>query len=321
MNNIYKCNICQNELNNVRYYVREMMYGSRKKYEYQLCSNCNTLQLKNNDKDIQKYYPKDYYSYSNNIVDQNAFLIKQAKLIRYKLVLEWKESFISKIIKRKIPLYNYLSLSNVSKSSSILEIGCGNGSLLCWLANEGFEKLVGIDPYIDKDIYYKNGVSIYKKYLSDISGKYDIIILNHVFEHFENPHTEIISLKKLLNDNGKIIIRTPVMDKWAWREYAENWVQIDAPRHFYIYSEQSMRYICNLYNLVVTGVYYDSDVFQFWGSIQNQKNIPLNDNRSWVVNKKTSIFTEKEIDFYKKKSQELNLAFDGDQACFLIEIL
>ena len=110
------------------------------------------------------------------------------------------------------------------------------------------------------------------------------------------------------------------MDKWAWREYAENWVQIDAPRHFYIYSEQSMRYICNLYNLVVTGVYYDSDVFQFWGSIQNQKNIPLNDNRSWVVNKKTSIFTEKEIDFYKKKSQELNLAFDGDQACFLIEI-
>ena len=78
MNNIYKCNICQNELNNVRYYVREMMYGSRKKYEYQLCSNCNTLQLKNNDKDIQKYYPKDYYSYSNNIVDQNAFLINLA---------------------------------------------------------------------------------------------------------------------------------------------------------------------------------------------------------------------------------------------------
>jgi len=56
-----------------------------------------------------------------------------------------------------------LSRVKLNKNSKILDIGCGAGNLLLELRELGFIHLVGIDPYIEKDIEYKNGVKILKR--------------------------------------------------------------------------------------------------------------------------------------------------------------
>ncbi|MEM0939861.1 MAG: hypothetical protein AAGI25_08730 [Bacteroidota bacterium] len=49
--------------------------------------------------------------------------------------------------------------------SKILDVGLGAGRLLLKLNEYGFENLTDIDPFIERDIVYENGVKIYKNQL------------------------------------------------------------------------------------------------------------------------------------------------------------
>ena len=62
----------------------------------------------------------------------------------------------------------------------------------------------------------------------------------------------------------------------------------------------------------------DSTDFQFWGSEQYLKDIPLRDVNSYAENPEKSIFSEEEILSFKLMSIELNKNNDGDQACFCL---
>jgi cyclopropane fatty-acyl-phospholipid synthase-like methyltransferase len=56
----------------------------------------------------------------------------------------------------------------VTLESKILDVGCGAGELLLRLAEETFSDLTGLDPLIEGDILYKNGVKILKKELAEL---------------------------------------------------------------------------------------------------------------------------------------------------------
>jgi 2-polyprenyl-3-methyl-5-hydroxy-6-metoxy-1,4-benzoquinol methylase len=45
----------------------------------------------------------------------------------------------------------------VSRSARILDLGCGNGSLIASLADIGFPTVLGADPFIPQDIIHSNG--------------------------------------------------------------------------------------------------------------------------------------------------------------------
>jgi hypothetical protein len=63
---------------------------------------------------------------------------------------------------------------------------------------------------------------------------------------------------------------------------------------------------------------FDSTAFQFWGSEQVRRGIPLHDPRSVHVRGGNGGFTGKEMRSYTAKAEELNRAGDGDQACFYL---
>ncbi len=63
---------------------------------------------------------------------------------------------------------------------------------------------------------------------------------------------------------------------------------------------------------------YDSTAFQFWGSEQYVRDIPLSDHRSYYVNPDRSIFTEKQMADYAACAAELNAHSRGDQAVFYL---
>lgn len=122
-------------------------------------------------------------------------------------------------------------------SSKILDIGCGMGTLLMQLRGFGFSDLTGIDPFISTDIIYSNGVRIWKKDIYGCIGQqYDCIMLHHSFEHMAEPRDVFAKLKNMLSDKGRILIRVPLCDSYAWRKYNTDWWQLDAPRHFYLHT-------------------------------------------------------------------------------------
>jgi hypothetical protein len=58
-----KCKVCLNNEDNTLFIFREMMLGLREDFDYILCNKCGCLQIVEVPKNMQKYYPYNYYSY------------------------------------------------------------------------------------------------------------------------------------------------------------------------------------------------------------------------------------------------------------------
>jgi len=207
--------------------------------------------------------------------------------------------------------------TGVGSGSKILDVGCGQGSLLLRLHQIGFASLTGVDPFIARDIDYGNGIKIHKKHIQDITGEFDLVMFNHSFEHIPDQENTLRQVSKILSPTGICMIRIPTVTSLPWRMYRENWVQIDAPRHVYLHSIESIRLLASRFNLTLLNYFYDSHALQFLGSEQYCRSIPLINDRSFLVNPKNSIFGKKEIENFETMSRLLNKYKMGDQVVLL----
>jgi len=307
-----KCKICGNEVNNKTFTVKEMMFGYNDFFDYFECSKCGCLQISEIPKDMTKYYPSDYYSFqqlgSSEFSKIKKALIKQ----RDRYAIRGK-GLIGLILYEIFPAYDFLTKMKLNSNTKILDVGCGSGQLLKSLGDIGFRRLHGVDPFIKEDIEYDSGIKILKKYIHELDGEFDIILFNHSFEHIPNPNETLQTVSKLLSKNGICIMRIPTVSSFAWKQYNVNWVQLDAPRHFFLYSLDSIKLLAEKSGLVLNDFFYDSTFFQFYGSEQYSRGIPLNSSKSYHKNPSKSIFSKSEIKSFKRKSAELNLENQGDQ--------
>ena len=154
-----------------------------------------------NKKDLSKYYEKEFHQ--RNIIN-NTF-----------------RNIINKVFE-KITFgspYNIFDLKHIkknyalSKSSKIFEIGPGKCDNLKFMKGSGYNiKGIEMDKSIVSNVnsQYNEEILICGNYERElIKEKYDVIILNHVLEHFINIELVIDKLKNNLSENGIVYIRVP----------------------------------------------------------------------------------------------------------------
>lgn len=320
------CEICKNSTGNKSYVVREMMFGFREDFEYFECAECGCLQIKEIPANLSKYYPETYYSFQDTFNSKQSFLETFLKRRRMNSLLYGPKSIgillskiLSKIYGSSTPdYYDGFRKIKLTSESKILDVGCGAGGLLLRMQAEGFTNLTGADPYIKDDIIYPNGVKVFKKELYDLDQKFDFIMLNHSFEHMPKPLFVLKEIYRLLKNNRYALIRVPLVSSFAWREYGVNWVQIDAPRHFFLHTTKSIQILAKQVGFQIADIIFDSHAYQFWGSEQLLKDIPVKDSKSYAVNPEKSIFSKQQIDAFNAKSIQLNKDKDGDAAGFYL---
>jgi len=312
------CEVCGNSEKNKAFQIREMMFGFRDEFTYFECSECGCLQIAEIPRNMERYYPSNYYSFQERPSDN--FIKRYLRIRRDKYAL-FKKGLIGKAIYKKYPnlLFDMISKILINYNSRILDVGCGAGNMLYSLNETGFKNLVGVDPYIDEEVI--NGdVKLLKKTTYELpdNQKFDLIISNHSFEHIPDQQETFKEVHKLLSEKGVCLIRMPVKTEYIWSRYGVNWVQIDAPRHFFIHTLKSFELLVEKSGLVIQDVIFDSTEFQFWGSEQYKRDIPLEAENCIRVNSKRSIFTEKQIREFRKMALKLNRNKQGDQAAFYI---
>ena len=93
--------------------------------------------------------------------------------------------------------------------SDILDFGCGWGGYLK-LSKEISRSSIGIELNIkNQEIVKSNGLDCFSS-LEEINNyTFDLITLNHVFEHLVYPLEILTNLRKLLKDDGVLIIEVP----------------------------------------------------------------------------------------------------------------
>ncbi|MBW7843564.1 MAG: class I SAM-dependent methyltransferase [Ignavibacterium sp.] len=103
-----------------------------------------------------------------------------------------------------------------SNTASVLEIGCGRGTLLEYLREKNFTNVIGIDISKEQvDLALSRGLNAVESdviyFLSNSKSNYDIIFAIDIVEHFDK--VELVELFNTLyyklNYNGVLIIQTP----------------------------------------------------------------------------------------------------------------
>jgi SAM-dependent methyltransferase len=314
-----QCQICNNSENNSSHEATEMMLGIGDQHNYTECSACGCLQITNVPENLPSYYPDDdYYSYDKI---QTPTGIKKFLIEKRDLYAATGKCFAGKIIHQFLPHNKIQTLqqAGITTESRILDVGCGAGHLLHSLQQAGFSNLLGIDPFNAEDIHYNNGLNIEKKSIHEMQqDDWDLIMFHHSFEHVFDQQETLIKATSLLKSGGTCLIRVPTASSWAWKHYGVNWVQLDAPRHLFLHSIESMTLLAEKGGLEMEAVVYDSFAFQFWGSEQYIKGISLNDETSYAVNPQKSAFSKQDIQAFDQRSIELNEQKQGDQAAFYL---
>lgn len=267
MSNPSPCSVCGNIHNNSKYTVSEMMFGFRDEFEYLECPKCGCLQIVNVPLNLSKYYPSEYYSFKmpELLPELNGSKLRRFFRARQTAQVLTGNKLVSRMLCWLIPLsLDYFRVKGLldiklSKKSRILDVGCGSGRLLFNLAEVGFKNTLGIDKYVESDIVYGNGAKVLKATLQDISGEYDLIMFQHSFEHMPNQLETLQCVNRLLVKNGVCLLNMPTVSSYAWKYYKEDWVQLDAPRHLCIHSQDSIRILASKAGFEVSKVVYNSE--------------------------------------------------------------
>jgi len=220
----YICAICGNAAGNKEHHVREMMFGFRERFVYMECGACGLIQLTNPPPDMSRYYPPNYYSFSQPWEGRDNAVVQVLKQARAKFYLTGK-SLLGRAVSRVAPIpiwRDWFGKSTVELSTESLDIGCGSGNLLFILRRDGFLNLTGIDPYIARTVAYPNGITIFKSTLFNFTGTYDHLMFHHSFEHSANPLEMLQHSRRILAPGGSVLIRIPVAGSYAWRTYGTN---------------------------------------------------------------------------------------------------
>jgi SAM-dependent methyltransferase len=108
------------------------------------------------------------------------------------------------------------------KAPRVLDLGCGDGNNLLWLA--GFAKgLYGSDFNMVRLARAKTRSPEATLFLADVldypvtDGGFDVIFFNHVIEHIPNDTGALATVQRILAPGGLLILGTPNEGAWWWQ--------------------------------------------------------------------------------------------------------
>ena len=246
-----KCRICGGECSQ-RVKLRGTLYGTVGNYRYMICDECGCMQIEEIPDDLSSFYDNTKY-YSLNM--------DKRKLKNRLLYLQMKNQVIKHnfwgMLTQILYPVDYSCFKLIDRNASILDVGCGDGELLRWLVELGFNDVNGIDPYAQD---YKGNYSIVASDIRNYNtGKmYDMITMFHVLEHLDDQKEVISKAVKLLKPDGFIVVMLPFFSQYYWNKYGDTLYTLDPPRHLYIHTKSSISYLFE--NNDMKPVYFNTEL-------------------------------------------------------------
>lgn len=291
----------------------ERMLGLGGEFRYELCRSCGCLRLVERPPDLARYYGAGYYAFFDSARSSlPARLLRFAKDdLRFGRTRRLGALLAPMLPERVMEAGSWLMRAGASRRSRVLDVGCGAGALLQRLADVGYHQAVGVDPFVPADVVHRGRILVRKGTIHDMDGPFDLIMFHHSLEHIADQRGVMAQAAELLVPGGCCLIRIPTVSSAAWEEYGDRWVQLDAPRHFYLHSLRSIGLLAEAVGLHVERIVFDSTRFQFEGSELYRQDRPLTE-----LSPET--FSRRRRREFSRQARRLNAARRGDQAAFYL---
>lgn len=304
----------------------EMMHGRDGPFRYVHCTDCGSTYQPEKLDDYGKYYPQSYYSFQYKEPDTLSARLRQLKRRLRNEFYYFGTGVLGRLLAgaRPCPVNHLSRHTRLRRDMSILEIGSGTGELLHELADLGIRRVVGIDPFVPQDIAYRNGARVFKASIGELESRFagetfDLIMFNHALEHSPTPADDLVKVARFLKPGGEILVRLPVSGSALSEEYGKYWWSLDAPRHIYIFSVQSMKLFARKCGMTVDRVHFEGTIDDYLASEQHKAGIALLDPRSYVVTRDLSSFGSERLQAYETAIAEQNRLGTAALAGFILK--
>lgn len=231
---------------------------------------------------IGYYYSEDYYAHNplkkKKPKERNRFVEKWMdfkKNVRALILINfynypYKQEKDRKSLSayKKIILWFFyityrsrLDIIPFSGEGKILDIGCGNGRYLLTLKKQGWQTY-GIEQSPKSSKYARDVLHLEVNTGDLLDSKYqaeffDVITMWHSLEHLYEPILTLKEAKRILKDDGLLIIAVPNVDSFAAKVFKKYWYQLEIPIHLIAFTPDSITRMLDAAGFKAKKIYYD----------------------------------------------------------------
>jgi SAM-dependent methyltransferase len=72
-------------------------------------------------------------------------------------------------------------------------------------------------------------------------ASFDLVIMNHALEHMPDPVEQLRTVRRLLRDDGALVVAVPNWQSWQRRLFGTYWGPLEVPRHLTQFSPHALR--------------------------------------------------------------------------------
>jgi len=267
MKKINNCELCGNKYLEFLFKGFDKNHGVSGKFALYRCKNCKILFLNPQPsyKELERYYPKQKYYSLKNIETYEESKKTRLKLFLYDLYFNAKKNKpLQKVLFS--PIKYKVRGTKIFTKRKLLDIGSGAGQFIYDMKHFGMD-VYGIEPGEFDEIDAKNKeLNILKSDLIQAkypSNYFDIITINHVLEHIDNPIKIIKEIHRILRKKGDLIIGVPNYNSLAYALFKKNWYQLDIPRHLFNFSDKNLKNFLEKERFIIKRIRYNSRPSQF----------------------------------------------------------
>jgi SAM-dependent methyltransferase len=315
---VVTCPVCGDRAEFREHQVPRYRYGAEgsEPVTYRECLACGSLVIARIPDELEDEYGPGYHVPAGP-GGRLSPLRRRVRLLRWRHAVGGRG--LGRVLAAVLPppleaFPDLLRLARAEPGSRILDVGAGTGEILARLRDAGYRDVTGVDPFLPGEEERAVGVRIIQAELETLArdgreGPFDVIMFNHSLEHVPDPEAALRAARALLAPGGRVLVRVPVADCLAWKRYGTAWVQIDAPRHLFIFSREGLSAVASRAGLKLEAIRDDSTEVQFLGSELYREGRPLDDlagRYGWAARRRL-----------RKEARRLNMRGEGDQAGFV----
>lgn len=224
-------------------------FCNRGQYRIYKCQSCGFGFTKNSNLQLSDYHRDDEY-------------IQEEKLFE-------------NIFQKRVNV-----ISGLLNPGKVLEIGCSTGLLLSMLKARNWDVLGVEMSKKSADAAKSRGIKIIVNSFENVKfdQKFDLIILNHVLEHLENPKEVLKKAYSILDPNGAILISLPNFGSLSAIVQKCNWKLLLPEEHLWQFTYDSLNILFKKIGLKTiywdasSGIWdYGNPVLGLWNSLINMK--------------------------------------------------
>jgi hypothetical protein len=291
-----ECPICGATGTFERIVLREMIIGTRDRFEYTRCPDCGVLRIATNPTDPHRYeVPEEARPRDDAVSPPRGPFRRLAIRVRNDAV--WfvrRRRRLDRLVRRRLPgpartpadraLVRALGLRSLN--DSIVEVGAGRRpGRLRQLRGLGFRNLLAIDPSLDRDETV-DGIRLRRLGIGELRGSHQAILLAS-FGHVADPLAVLRAAERRLGPGGTILVTTPVIGSWPWDRFGTSWSELDAPRQALVHTQRSLERLGRDGGFEVVRVDGLASVEEIVASSQIARDIAWCEPTSWRVHPPT----------------------------------